>query len=253
MGRGRNVMSVPPPRAVELFERDAENFEHYLLSPLGRLRTELVWEGLKPVLDAARIPFRVLDLGGGTGAFALRLAALGHEVLLVDPAQAMLNLALRKARQLPADAQTRFRVQQGTLEDVGPAGEAFTLVLCHNVLEYVVSTVVANRDVEPLRTVVQEQDPQQALQMLGKNVHPSSLFGGYRRVFDLRELVTMLDGAGFASARVRGIRVACDYLSPVQLEQDAVWQAALELERRLADRAPHKYLARYLHVLARPR
>jgi len=166
----------------------------------------------------------------------------------------------------------RFRVQQGTLEDVGPAGEAFTLVLCHNVLEYVVgpehvlkrvrgvmaedgtlSTVVANRDVEPLRTVVQEQDPQQALQMLGKNVHPSSLFGGYRRVFDLRELVTMLDGAGFASARVRGIRVACDYLSPVQLEQDAVWQAALELERRLADRAPHKYLARYLHVLARSR
>lgn len=44
-------MKAPPVREVELFDRDALNFEEYLNSPLGRLRTELIWSGLVPLLD----------------------------------------------------------------------------------------------------------------------------------------------------------------------------------------------------------
>ena len=92
-------MKAPPARVVELFDRDALNFEEYLQSPLGRLRTELVWSGLGPVLEENGAAHYVLDLGGGTGAFSLRLAQQGHRVLLLDPAQGMLDLATAKAKR----------------------------------------------------------------------------------------------------------------------------------------------------------
>ena len=268
-------MKAPPARVVELFDRDAVNFEEYLQSPLGRLRTELVWSGLAPMLQPYDSPHYILDVGGGTGAFALRLAESGHRVLLLDPAQGMLDLATAKAkRDLTAKAREKFRVQKGTVNDLRiPSPKTdFTAALCHNILEYAVgpqevldrigqlvsrggflSLVVANRDAEPLRTVVNQQDPGAALQMVDKNVHAATLFGGYRRVYALQELVTMLDKAGFYCVAVRGVRVACDFLSQSLLERVDGWEAAFALERELITRTPHKYLARYLHLLARPR
>ncbi len=273
--KGMHGVRAPPAREVELFDRDAVNFEAYLQSPLGRLRTELIWSGLASLAPQAGASHHVLDVGGGTGAFALRLAALGHRVLLLDPAQAMLKLAAAKAeRDLPAAARKRLQARQGTIADLRARSLAgkFSLVLCHNILEYavgpedvlsrmrqmvgddgLVSVVAANRDAEPLRTVINQQDPRAAGRLLDKTVHPSTLFGGYRRVFALHELVAMLDEAGFSCAAVRGVRVACDYLSQDCLEQPEGWDAAFDLEQSLITRTPHKYLARYLHLIARPR
>ena len=268
-------MKAPPVREVELFDRDAVNFEEYLQSPLGRLRTELVWTGLAPFFQQADTPHYVLDVGGGTGAFALRLAAQGQRVLLLDPARGMLDLATAKAkRYLAGKARENLRVQQGTVMDLRSRQlkHKFTAVLCHNILEYAVgpqqilnrireliqedgflSVAVANRDAEPLRTAVNQQDPRAALQLLDKTVHPAAFFGGYRRVYALHELVAMLDQAGFRSVAVRGVRVACDFLSQDCLEQQEGWDGAFALEQTLISRTPHKYLARYLHLLAHPR
>ena len=267
-------MKAPPARVVELFDRDAVNFEGYLQSPLGRLRTELVWSGLEPVLGKNGSTHYVLDVGGGTGAFSLRLAAQGHRVLLLDPAQGMLDLAAAKAeRELAGKTRDNFRVQKGTVTDISlkSLSQQFSIVLCHNILEYavgpqlilsrirqlicsdgVVSVVVANREAEPLRTVVNRQDPDAALQLVDKPVHPSTLFGGYRRVYSLHEILAMLDEAGFSGQSVRGVRVACDFLSHDLLERREGWNSAFALEQELITRTPHKYLARYLHVLARP-
>jgi ubiquinone/menaquinone biosynthesis C-methylase UbiE len=268
-------VKAPPVREVELFDRDAVNFEECLQSPLGRLRTELIWTGLAPFLQQAATPHYVLDVGGGTGAFALRLAAQGQRVLLLDPARGMLDLATAKAKRiLTGKARENLRVQQGTIMDLRPRQlkNSFTAVLCHNILEYAVgpqqilnrmrelihedgfvSVAAANRDAEPLRTAVHQQDPRAALQLVDKTVHPATLFGGYRRVYSLHELVAMLDEAGFSSVAVRGVRVACDFLSQDCLEQQDGWDAAFALEQTLIARTPHKYLARYLHLLARPR
>ncbi len=268
-------MKAPPARVVELFDRDAINFEQYLQSPLGRLRTELIWSGIAPLLERNRQTHRVLDVGGGTGAFAIRLAADGHRVVLLDPSQAMLELARSKAkRHVPAKQRGNLRVKKGTINELtgGARIGQFSTVLCHNILEYAVgpqqvldrirqfiqddgclSLAVANRDAEPMRTLVNRQDPHAARQLLAKSLQPSSLFGGYRRVFALQEIVEMLDKAGFYCFEVRGVRVACDFLSQELLEQHDGWRAAYALEQDLIDRPPHKYLARYLHLLARPR
>ncbi|MCA3777723.1 MAG: class I SAM-dependent methyltransferase [Burkholderia sp.] len=46
------------------------------------------------VIGAA--PQRILDLGCGTGTFARRLAAAGHDVVAIDPAPAMIDYARRQ-------------------------------------------------------------------------------------------------------------------------------------------------------------
>ncbi|KAH8805490.1 S-adenosyl-L-methionine-dependent methyltransferase [Xylogone sp. PMI_703] len=42
-------------------------------------------------------PLRILDLGGGTGRYSIKLALLGHQVLLVDISQAELDIAISSA------------------------------------------------------------------------------------------------------------------------------------------------------------
>jgi SAM-dependent methyltransferase len=57
--------------------------EHRLTSPIGRLEWIRTWEILKRLLPAP--PARLLDIGGGTGVYALPLASCGYRVHLIDP------------------------------------------------------------------------------------------------------------------------------------------------------------------------
>ncbi|MFA6577412.1 MAG: SAM-dependent methyltransferase, partial [Nocardioides sp.] len=49
----------------------------------GATRTAVVWDVLRPILGAGSRD--VLDIGGGTGGFAVKVAELGHRVTVVDP------------------------------------------------------------------------------------------------------------------------------------------------------------------------
>ncbi|WP_176046146.1 class I SAM-dependent methyltransferase [Burkholderia sp. BCC1644] len=72
------------------------------------------------VIGAA--PQRILDLGCGTGTFARRLAAAGHDVVAIDPAPAMIEYARRQPR---ADTVRWFACELGSL----PPGAPFDAVV----------------------------------------------------------------------------------------------------------------------------
>ena len=76
----------------------------------------------------------MLDIGGGTGGFAVRVAELGHRVSVIDPSPDALAALDRRARE-----QGSGRHQQGDVADLlevtGPASA--DVVLCHGVLEVV--------------------------------------------------------------------------------------------------------------------
>src|SRR3954469_23791112 len=95
-------------------------------------RTSVVWDVLQPVLDGS--PGDVLDIGGGTGGFAVRVAGLGHRVSVIDPSPDALAALGRRAQE--SGVADRVTGQQGDLSsllDVVPAASV-DVVLCHGVL-----------------------------------------------------------------------------------------------------------------------
>jgi SAM-dependent methyltransferase len=74
--------------------------EHRLTHSLGHLERIRTWEILGRYLPAA--PSRLLDVGGGTGVYALPLAAAGYDVDLVDLAPLHVARAQALSRGAPA-------------------------------------------------------------------------------------------------------------------------------------------------------
>jgi SAM-dependent methyltransferase len=111
----------------------------------------ILWGTLREVVSAratqtGRASLDVVDVGGGTGGFAVPLASLGHRVTVIDPSPDSLAAAQRRA----AEAGVPLRAVQGDVSDLtvvaaaGPAREAGAdVVLCHSVLEYVESPQAA--------------------------------------------------------------------------------------------------------------
>jgi S-adenosylmethionine-dependent methyltransferase len=106
----------------------------------------VLWETLRDVVSAraaqaGRPGLDVLDVGGGTGGFAVPLARLGHSVTVIDPSPDSLAAAQRQA----AAAGVPLRAVQGDVSDLPAAAgrEGADVVLCHSVLEYVDSPEAA--------------------------------------------------------------------------------------------------------------
>src|SRR5215831_18917093 len=96
---------------AQRFQREAEKYAAYLETPEGRLRVDLAFANLEEVLPKTAQPLRALDLGGGTGALAVRLARLGVHVTLLDASQPMLDLAMRAAQK--AGVGERIALEHG--------------------------------------------------------------------------------------------------------------------------------------------
>jgi len=91
-------------------------------APHRTARTAVVWDVLRPVVDAAAGPLDVLDVGGGTGGFAVPLAALGHRVTVVDPSPDALASLQRRARDAGVEVHALQGDAAGLLDVVGAGG-----------------------------------------------------------------------------------------------------------------------------------
>src|SRR5918994_3673503 len=103
------------------------------------VRTGVAWEGVRRLLEAGDATdgrqARIVDVGGGTGGFAVPLAELGHTVQVIDPSPDALASLDRRARE--AGVADRVTGQQGDLSDLSDLADEADLVLCHGVLEMV--------------------------------------------------------------------------------------------------------------------
>ncbi|MFF8552119.1 methyltransferase domain-containing protein [Streptomyces sp. NPDC015501] len=92
---------------------------------------------------AARFPvgrrLRVLDVGMGRGAQALRLARAGHSVTGLESDAGMLTAARESLASEPEGIRERVRLVEGDCRETGVhfLPGSFDVVLCHGVLMYV--------------------------------------------------------------------------------------------------------------------
>ena len=232
-------------------------------------RTAVVWEALRTVLDEAEQraedgsgAVSVVDIGGGTGGFAVRVAELGHAVTVVDPSpDALATLARRADESGVADRVTAVQGDLATLRELVPAGSV-DVVLCHGVLEIVDDPAAA------LASIAWALRPEGTLSLLVNQRHAAVVAramaghfgqaralldgpGGVPRRFTADEVSTALDRAGFDVRSVHGVRVFVDLVpsSLVDLEPGAA-AALVELEHAVAERPEYLALATQLHTLA---
>ena len=228
-------------------------------------RTAVVWEALSARLHDLEPGSCVLDIGGGTGGFAVRVAGLGHDLTVVDPSpDALAILDRRSSEDGVSDRVTGIQGDLSTLTGlVEPA--SFDAVLCHGVLEVVDDPVAAVRAItEVLRphgllsllvgqrhaavvTRAMAGHFQQAAAMLAEDGGPGE---GSRR-FSAEEVTGLLTGAGFDSPTLHAIRVFTDLVpaSLVDLEPGAA-DALVDLERTVSQRPEYLTLATQIHALA---
>ena len=230
-------------------------------------RTSVVWEALLPALDGAA---DVLDIGGGTGGFAVRVAELGHRVTVVDPSPDALAALHRRAGELGVEVVGQQGDVSTLVQVAGPASA--DVVLCHGVLEVVDDPAAA---LAAIRTVLR---PGGTLSLLVGQRHaavvaramsghfgqalallePAAPGGGEAvaprggRRFTEEELRELISAAGFEVGAVHAVRVFVDLVpgSLLDLEPGAT-AALLELERAVSDRPEYRPLATQLHVLTR--
>jgi S-adenosylmethionine-dependent methyltransferase len=229
----------------------------------------VIWSVLRAELaEQGEQSLRIVDVGGGTGGFAVPLAQAGHAVTVVDPSPDALAALTRRA----ADAGVGGRVTalQGdadSLAELVPAAAA-DLVLCHAVLEFAddaasvaqalaatlrpggaASVLVANRSAAVLARAVAGQ--WRAVQELLAD-RPTGAAGGrdpLRRRFDPDGATALLTGAGLVVEQVHGVRVVADLVpGPVA---DADPEALLAFELAVSALPPYRDMATQLHLLAR--
>lgn len=124
------------------FQQRAARYDQIARRPYwrfcGTLLERLLGETLLKTLDRDA-PMRILDAGGGTGEWALRLLAWlpRAEAVLLDLSSSMLDKAVRKARR--AGLAGRLSVGRADLhQPISPDLGSFDVVLCfHNVASLV--------------------------------------------------------------------------------------------------------------------
>lgn len=82
---------------------------------------------------AGRRQLRVLNAGCGSGELSFLLAAAGHTVVGIDPAQEYIDLAQQR---IPAEALGRCSFRVSSIENL-PAQEQFDCVIATDVLEHI--------------------------------------------------------------------------------------------------------------------
>lgn len=225
----------------------------------SRGRSTVVWEALEPLL--AQAPLDVLDIGGGTGGFAVGVAGLGHRVTVVDPSPDALAALDRRAREL----DVRVEARQGDLTSLGVAPASVDMVLCHGVLEVVPDPAEA---LAALRTVLrpggtlslvvaQRNAAVVARAMAGHFAEALALLdstealGRTGRRFTATEAEGLLAAAGFSVRAIHGNRVFTDLVPGAILDAEPGAASALvDLERAVAERADFLPLAAQVHLLA---
>jgi S-adenosylmethionine-dependent methyltransferase len=244
------------------FETQLDHVRRWRPSPPERLRHRLTEANLARHWGTE--PSRVLDVAGGNGVAAVRLAVQGHEVTVLDPAGAVLSAAIEVAEA--HGVADRLHVVQAGAQDapeVFADRDQFDLVLCHNLLHYgespeerrgilravieplraggLLSVLGPNPDAAPLRAAVRDGSPELALREL------AGAASAWSTPCTVGELVASLAELDMAEIVRYGVRCVTDLMSAPD-EDDPVLE---ELELMLADRMPHLLTARYFHLIAR--
>ncbi|GAA4924944.1 methyltransferase family protein [Stackebrandtia albiflava] len=231
-------------------------------------RPGVVWSIVADALADTDGTGAIVDVGGGTGGFAVALAQAGHRVTVIDTSpNALADLTRRATDAGVADHVTAVQGDADALSDLLPAASA-RLVLCHSVLEMVdspaaamasiaailapggaASLLVANRAGAVLSRVLSGHLAQ-ANAILTDPEGRSGDRDTLQRRFDAESLTRLAESAGLAPGPLHGVHVVSDLMPGSSMEDPGTVAAVRDFEAHTATLPPYRDIAGGLHLLA---
>lgn len=252
------------------FDSTGNSWQQWQDSPWGRLRYVVAEANLnRHLADLATGPAQVIDLGGGDGGDAIRLANAGHHVTIVDISSEMLAKAKKRANT--AGVSDRVSCVQADIRQLPPelAQNVAGVVLCHNVLQYVddvpgalaaalgplrtggvVSVMAINQHSAPLVSAIRQLNPRAALAALDTNQARTVTFNTTVTLHTADYIGKVMAGLDCPVRAHYGIRSVCDYIVDDTLKYDPDFYADLErLELAMTNREPYAHTARLFQLV----
>ncbi len=244
----------------DLADRFARNIQNSLKGQIRFAVVERDLEETVPELIQGK-PLRILDAGGGLGAFALQLARQGHELVYCDISGKMLNMARQQAEQ--EGLADRLRFYHEPVQTLIQRDQQFDLILFHAVLEWLANP----RDV--LDQILTAMGPGTKLSLLFYNersiVFRNLLRGNFFRAIsdtqrgdkgsltplhplnpdDVRAWIAAHDTRLLCES---GVRTFFDYAEKPRLARRTPEQI-MEMEIRFSRQLPYRELGRYYHLV----
>lgn len=254
------------------FDSIADHFEKKVYgSKKGKIRLAVLWRDIENYLDnlPKNAELNVLDVGGGFGQIAQRLAKLGHKVTVNDISTNMLEKAKSLAHEQGIDnidfVHAPYQELPGLL-----VGKKYDLVLCHAVLEWLAEP---NAAIPVLKSLLAEHG---SLSLCFYNpvakVYRNLIMGNFYNLDSVANKTFQSDAgsltpnnpssvddvkgwittAGMAIQLETGIRVFSDYVPAMLAKRGGHENLAAVIEKELeySTQAPYKYMGRYFHILA---
>lgn len=81
-----------------LYNKTAQDYDQQYETPYWKLYNAITWHNLRKFLPKNKKSI-ILDAGGGTGYWTIKLAKLGYNVILTDVAKDMLEVARKKIKK----------------------------------------------------------------------------------------------------------------------------------------------------------
>lgn len=234
--------------------------------PRGMIRLAILQDDLAYLVTGRHgRPLRILDAGGGLGQMSVWLAQQGHEIVLAEPSDEMLEQAAETIEH--SGVAGSITLIQASVQELGKhALPAFDMVLFHAVLEWLAEP---RKGLEQLLTHL-KPDGWLSLMFFNENstVMRRLIAGdfeilregtvanhgkqGLAPISPLQPEVvkTWLEEMGMALETWSGVRCFYDYMHH-NIRKHADMETVIPLERHYSRQEPWRSLARYQHMLCR--
>lgn len=236
-------------------------------SAKGRLRIELVWDDLSKHMAGVNgnKPLNILDAGGGFGQISLKLAGLGHRIVICDHSEKMLDGAAEAFEKEGLSGQlTIIHSPFQELPETYISG--FDVIMSHAVMEWLADPESS------LRTLLRYLKPQGLVSLMFYNlhslIHQNAIKGNFRKVtteafsgepngltpfnpLPPEEVEAWLVDEGITVIAKTGIRVFYDYMNK-KLRQKRSFEDVLEVEKLYCRKEPFASLGKYIHFIGKP-
>lgn len=250
-----------------IFDGLAERFlKNVYGTEKGDIRLSILWEDMLSQIPSLTqgSALSVLDIGGGAGQVAARIANLGHQVVLAEPSKDMLEHAARLIATQDLGAGSIVFENHSIQSMVETDDRQFDLVVFHAVLEWLEDPFAC------LNLVLTKLKPGGVLSLMFynkhsiifKNITKGNFFmvlkeqfrghsGGLTPInpLDPEAVYCALEQQNMHILGKAGIRCFYDHMRKDAREKRTLEQI-IAMEQRFCRQQPYLGLARYIHVVA---